>query len=224
LQSAPGRVQNTQGGVVIKTLADFVSLAIANVGRPDLKERIALLFDRFDIEEARSIIEDSNRIPANPRGNQEKGAVGEAVVAAAIRRYFGRYDGTGIFDFQYPYWGDHGPDATYPARTMDIIFLKPTGPNSCTAFQIEAKNYQRVDTSTLKARHLAKQIAKDTRYLNPRIGPDRPLVPVWWFLQGLNKSARRKFEAMQFRVVDFTQNPFASEIDLAFATHLPARR
>jgi hypothetical protein len=207
---------------VLETLTDFVALALANVQRPDLKDRIALLFDRFDIKEARSIIEASNRIPVNFRGNQEKGAVGEAVVAAAIRRYFGRYDGTGLFDFQYEYWGDRGPDARFPARKMDIIFLKPTGPRSCTAFQIEAKNYQNVDTRTLNARHLSRQISKDKRYLNPRIAPERPLIPVWWFLQGLNKSARHKFEAMRFRVVDFTHDPFAAEIDRAFATHLPA--
>lgn len=34
---------------------------------------------------------------------REKGAIGEAIVAAAVRHYFGRYDGTGHFDFQYPY-------------------------------------------------------------------------------------------------------------------------
>jgi hypothetical protein len=207
---------------VLETLEDFVALAIANVQHPDLKKRIAVLFNRFNIREARSIVEESNRIPANFRGNQEKGAVGEAVVAAAIRRYFGRYDGTGFFDFQYPYWGDRDPGAKFPVRTMDIIFLKPTGPNSCIAFQIEAKNYQSVDAGTLNAPHLAKQIVKDERYLNPRIRPDRPLIPVWWFLQGLNKSARHKFEAMRFRVVDFTRDPFAGEIEQAFATHLPS--
>ena len=65
-------------------------------------------------------------------------------------------------------------------------------------------------------------VLKDERYLNPRIRPDRPLIPVWWFLQGLNKSARHKFEAMRFRVVDFTRDPFAGEIEQAFATHLPS--
>lgn len=202
---------------MIETLNDFMTLAIAKVQHPELKRRIVLLFDRFNLRDARQIIADSNRIPVNPRGNQEKGAVGEAVVAAAVRRYFGRYDGMGLFDFQYPYWGDRGPDANLPARTMDIIFLKPTGPRSSLAFQIEAKNHQRVDATTLRIPHLAKQIAKDKHYLNPRIAPDRPLIPVWWFLQGLGKGARYEFEAIRFRVVDFTYDPFDEEIERAFA-------
>jgi hypothetical protein len=148
---------------------------------------------------------------------REKGAIGEAIVAAAVRHYFGRYDGTGHFDFQYPYKGRMGPDAILNERTMDIIFYRPTGHRSSTAFQIEAKNRQGVDAKTLNEPSISRQILKDLRYLNPVIGPDRPLIPVWWFLQGLDRSARYQLGAIRFRVVDFTAD-LDVEVHNAFAT------
>jgi hypothetical protein len=66
----------------------------------------------------------------------------------------------------------------------------------------------------------ARRIAGDKHYLNPLIGRDRPLIPVWWFLRGLEKSARYQLETLGFRVVDFTRDPFDAEIELAFATSL----
>jgi hypothetical protein len=105
----------------------------------------------------------------------------------------------------------------------DGYYLPEThGPTVVHCLSNEAKNYQNVATGTLNARHLSRQISKDRRYLNPRIGAERPLIPVWWFLQGLNKSARNKYEVMRFRVVNFTHDPFATEIEQASATHLPA--
>lgn len=110
-----------------------------------------------------------------------------------------------------------GPDAILNERTMDIIFYRPTGHRSSTAFQIEAKNRQGVDAKTLNEPSISRQILKDLRYLNPVIGPDRPLIPVWWFLQGLDRSARYQLGAIRFRVVDFTAD-LDVEVHNAFAT------
>jgi len=205
----------------MRTLQEFITAALQNVKREDMQQRLPRILEHWNLTEARQIIADSNRIPRGPIGMKEKGAIGEAVVAAAVRHYFGQYDGIGHFDFQYPYWGNRGPDATWSERTMDIILYLPAGPGKSTAFQIEAKNRQGVDASALNGPSLGKQIEKDLRYLNPVIAPERPLIPVWWFLQGLDKAARNQLEAMKFRVVDFNAD-LDAEVHIAFATNLSA--
>ena len=202
----------------MKTLQEFQTRALSEVRLPELHDPLARLFDRFDLTEARSIVELTNRLPGTPAGAIEKGAAGTAVVAATIRHYYGKYDGKGFFDFQYPYWGDRGPDARFPTRQMDIVFLMPArrSRRGSVGFQIEAKNYQNMTRPTLTARSLARQIAKDRRYLNPRLPGHAPLVPVWWFLQGLAAEARAHLEAIDFRVVDFSSDPLPAQLSRAF--------
>jgi hypothetical protein len=200
----------------MKTLEDFKTLALAEVRSPDLGERLMHLFHNFSLPEAREIVEQTNHFRGGYRVAGQKGAVGAAVVAAAMHHYYGRFDGRGFFDFQYEYWGPHGIDDTYPIRTMDILFLKPQTKGGCTTFQVEAKNYSNMTEADLKKGNVNLQVQKDLGYLNPRFGKKVPLVPVWWFLQGLTAGARHHLEAQRFRVVDFTCTPFVPELNHAF--------
>lgn len=201
----------------MKTLQDFQTRALADVRLPELHDPLARLFDRFDLTEARRIIALTNRLPPTPGGVIEKGAVGTAVVAATMRHYYGKYDGKGFFDFQYPYWGDRDPDARFPMRQMDIIFLLPTRRSSrgSVGFQIEAKNYQQMTRAKLAGK-VGEQIAKDTLYLNPKLPGHAPLIPVWWFLQGLAPDARVPLQENDFRIVDFSCDPLQSQLLHAF--------
>lgn len=202
----------------MKTLQDFQTRALADVRLPELHDPLARLFDRFDLMEARRIIALTNRLPPTPRGAIEKGAAGTAVVAATMRHYYGNYDGKGFFDFQYPYWGDRDPDARFPMRQMDIIFLLPTRRSNrgSVGFQIEAKNYQHMTRPALIAGNVGAQVAKDTRYLNPRLPGHAPLIPVWWFLQGLAADARAYLQVRDFRIVDFSCDSLQSQLLHAF--------
>jgi len=202
----------------MRTLGDFQTLALADVRSPDFSQRLTRLFHHFTLTEAREIVEATNRLQGGRDAVVEKGAVGAAVVAAAMHHYFGEYDGPGFFDFQYEYWGSHGIDETYPVRTMDILFLMPapgTKRGSIT-FQVEAKNYSNMTLSSLTNGNVSRQVQKDFGYLNPRIPGHAPVVPVWWFLQGLASNARNYLEVQGFRVVDFTRNPFQAELNHAF--------
>jgi hypothetical protein len=202
----------------MKTLEDFKTLALAEVRSPDFGERLMHLFNNFTLPEARDIVERTNRFRGGRHVAVEKGAVGAAVVAAAMHHYFGQFDGRGFFDFQYEYWGPHGIDEKYPIRTMDILFLKPaaqTNGGSIT-FQVEAKDYSSMTVSDLTNGNVFRQVKKDFGYLNPRRPKQVPLVPVWWFLQGLTVEARNFLEAQHFRVVDFTRTPFEPELNRAF--------
>jgi len=202
----------------LQTLQDFQTLALADVRSPDFSERLRRLFDHFALAEAREIIQLTNRLRGGRDAVIEKGAVGAAVVAATMHHYFGQYDGRGFFDFQYQYWGAHGIDEKYPMRTMDIVFILPVGPKRSITFQVEAKNYARMTLSSLTSGNVYRQVTKDFRYLNPVIRKDAPLIPVWWFLQGLASDARHFLEVQDFRVVDFTQEPFRPELFRAFRT------
>jgi hypothetical protein len=200
------------------TLENFKTLALADVRSEVFGERLTHLFSHFTLADARDIVERTNRLPGDRDGVIEKGAVGAAVVAAAMHHYFGQYDGRGFFDFQYQYWGSHGIDAKYPSRTLDIFFLKPStqATGGSITFQVEAKNYSNLTLSSLTSGNVAKQVEKDLGYL--KTGPTRkvPLVPVWWFLQGLTADARHFLVAQKFRVIDFTCDPFKAELDRAF--------
>jgi hypothetical protein len=101
---------------------------------------------------------------------------------------------------------------------MDIVFIMPTkhSTRGSVAFQVEAKNYRRVTESTLANGNIGIQVEKDYKYSNPRIKGHAPLVPVWWFLQGLDDAARNHLEVKGFRVVDFMSNPFRAELSRAF--------
>jgi len=202
----------------METLQEFQTRALAEVRSPDFHESIARLFDRFRLEDARALALATNRLRAGPVAAIEKGAAGAAIVAAAMHHYFGQYEGRGMFDFQYDYWGDRDPDARFPMRIMDIVFIMPTkrSTRGSVAFQIEAKNYSQVTVSTLTARKIGNQVQKDHLYLNPRIPGHAPLIPVWWFLQGLDAGARNHLEVQGFRVVDFMSDPFRSQLSRAF--------
>jgi hypothetical protein len=202
----------------MKTLEDFKTMALADVRSEVFGERLTRLFNNFTLPEAREIVELTNRFRGGRVAAVEKGAVGAAVVAAAMHHYYGQFDGRGFFDFQYEYWGPHGIDEKYPIRTMDIVFIMPaTQPKGkSTTFQVEAKNYSDLTVSSLTNGNVFKQVQKDTGYLNPRLPKQVPLVPVWWFLQGLTAGARHFLEARDFRVIDFTRNPFRAELNRAF--------
>jgi hypothetical protein len=200
----------------MKTLEDFKTMALAEVRSPDLGERLTHLFNNFALPEAREIIERTNRFRPSHYAAVEKGAVGAAVVAAAMHHYFGQFDGRGFFDFQYEYWGPHGIDEKYPIRTMDILFLKPQTNGGSITFQVEAKNYSSMTVSSLTNGNVYRQVKKDFGYLNPRRPKQVPLVPVWWFLQGLTVDARHFLEGQGFRVVDFSRTPFEPELNHAF--------
>lgn len=203
----------------MQSLGEFQTLALAKVRSPDFRERLTGLFHRFTLAEARDIVQATNRLRGGRDAVIEKGAVGEAVVAAAMHHYFGEYDGRGFFDFQYEYWGPHGIDERYPARTMDIVFIMPAKvPRGSVTFQVEAKNYSHMTLGHLTGKKLAPQIQKDIGYLNPKIPGHAPLIPVWWFLQGLNAEARYYLEVQGVRVVDFNGSPFRPELDGAFRT------
>jgi hypothetical protein len=98
----------------METLAEFQTRALAEVRLPELKEPLLRLFHRFALDDARSIVQLTNRLPGSRDGVIEKGAAGAAIVAAAMRHYYGQYDGTGMFDFQYHYWGDRTPTPGSP--------------------------------------------------------------------------------------------------------------
>jgi hypothetical protein len=202
----------------METLAEFQTRALSEVHSPDFRESLARLFGQFSLRDARALVQATNRLRGGPRAAIEKGATGAAIVAAAMRHYFGHHDGRGFFDFQYDYWGDRDPDARFPMRIMDIIFIMPTSRSTLrsVAFQVEAKNYSQVSLATLTSGPVATQIQKDNRYLNPRIRGHAPLVPVWWFLQGLDANARSYIEVQGFRVVDFMSDPFRSQLSRAF--------
>jgi hypothetical protein len=212
------RAQYKQEHIAMETLAEFQARALAEVRLPELKDPLIRLFHRFVLDDARAIVQLTNRLPGSRDGVIEKGAAGAAVVAAAMRHYYGQYDGTGMFDFQYDYWGDRDPDARFPVRKMDIIFVMPTNQSTrgSVAFQVEAKNYRKVTASTLANGNIALQVQKDDKYANPWIKGHAPLVPVWWFLQGLDDAARNHLEAKGFRVIDFMTNPFRTELSRAF--------
>jgi hypothetical protein len=209
----------------METLEEFQTRALSEVRSPDFRESIARLFDRFCLEDARALVLSTNRLRAGPTAAIEKGAAGAAIVAAAMRHYFGQYDGKGMFDFQYDYWGDRDPDARFPMRIMDIVFIMPTKRSirGSVAFQVEAKNYGRVTLAALTRGNVETQIQKDKRYLNPRIRGHAPLVPVWWFLQSLDAGARNYLEVQGFRVVDFMSDPFRSQLSRAFEVPLALR-
>jgi hypothetical protein len=203
----------------MKTLENFKTLALADVRSEVFGERLTHLFNNFTLAEARDIVERTNRLPGGDRDAAiEKGAVGAAVVAAAMHHYFAQYDGRGFFDFQYQYWGSHGIEAKYPTRTLDIFFLKPStqATGGSITFQVEAKNYRDLTLSSLTSGNVARQVEKDLSYLKSSPTRKVPLVPVWWFLQGLTAEARHFLEAQEFRVIDFTCNPFEAELNHAF--------
>jgi hypothetical protein len=202
----------------MQSLEDFKTLALADVRSTDFHERVTRLFHHFTLTEARDIVRLTNRLRGGRDAVIEKGAVGAAVVAAAMHSYFGEYDGRGFFDFQYQYWGSHGIDEQYPVRTMDIIFIMPTTENErgSITFQVEAKNYEDMTLSSLTSGNVFRQVQKDYGYLHPRIQQHAPVVPVWWFLQGLAPDARHFLEVQDFRVVDFMRSPFQPELFNAF--------
>jgi hypothetical protein len=78
--------------------------------------------------------------------------------------------------------------------------------------------------STLERGNLARQRDKDYGYANPKIKSHAPVVPVWWFLQGLDRAARNLLEVDGFGVIDFMANPLETELFQAFQVPDSLRR
>ncbi|MBI1354666.1 MAG: hypothetical protein GC160_09990 [Acidobacteria bacterium] len=199
-------------------LRSWQTEALLRIRTPERRENLRRLFEQFDLDDARALIEESNMLRHGLAAIQEKGAVGEAVVAATLHHFFATFEGRGDLMLQYELWAGRGVADRYPVRQMDILFLMrtPRSSRGSVAFLIEAKNYVRVTQSTLSSGHLAKQVDKDCKLLNPRIAGHAPVIPVWWFLQGCDPSARSHLEGLCFRVVDFMRDPLLHEMLPAF--------
>lgn len=202
----------------MKTLHDLKNKALAPIYLKEIQEALINLFSQFGQKQAQRIIELSNRLPGDLRGNQLKGAVGEAIVVAAMTAYFGHYDGIGYFEGQYEMWMGRDLDAPHPMRKMDIVFIKPVSKGRSVTFQVEIKNSKEViGKSKLESGDLRVQVDKDEGYLKPTISYHQGIVPIWVFLQGTDQAARGFLEGKGIRVVDFRKN-LRHEIDQAFAT------
>jgi hypothetical protein len=202
----------------MKTLHELKNKALAAIRHEHIQKELNELFEHFGMELAQKIIQRSNRVPRDLRGNELKGAMGEAVVVAAMAASFGQYDGRGFFEGQYEMWMGRDLDASYPMRKMDILFIMPLPGRRSVTFQVEVKNYGDIaGRSKVGSGAVQTQLDKDEGYLKPKIRHEQGIIPVWWFLQGIDQGARGALETRGIRVVDFTK-PLRHEVSMAFST------